>query len=122
MTWEQLMQKRGGFGPCTSTSLGPPLPVDGSLCAFFWLMGMILMMTVTAAYYLPTNGKQPGRPPPKRWESQTQGIRSQRCSKCSEVGHTRRTFRNAQANFDANYEGDVVKVEDLFDGSYITGH
>ncbi|KAJ8421275.1 hypothetical protein Cgig2_026806 [Carnegiea gigantea] len=63
----------------------------------------------------PTNGRQPGRPPSKRRELQTQGIKSQRCSKCSEVGHTRRTYRNLRVDFDANYEGDVVEVEDLLD-------
>ncbi|KAJ8443355.1 hypothetical protein Cgig2_015836 [Carnegiea gigantea] len=48
----------------------------------------------------PTNGRQPCRPPSKRRE----------CSKCGEVGHTRRTSRNPRADFDANYEGDVVEV------------
>ena len=33
----------------------------------------------------PTNGRQPSRPPAKRRESQTQGTRSRRCSKCGEV-------------------------------------
>ncbi|KAJ8446954.1 hypothetical protein Cgig2_006582 [Carnegiea gigantea] len=66
-----------------------------------------------------TNGRQPGRPPSKRRESQTQGTRSQRCSKCGEGGHTRRTYRNPRANFDANYKGDIVEVEALLDGSYV---
>ncbi|KAJ8428797.1 hypothetical protein Cgig2_012247 [Carnegiea gigantea] len=74
---------------------------------------------MTTAYYPPTNGRQSGRPPSKRRESQTQGIKSRRCSKCSKVGHTRRTCRNPRADFDANYEVDVVEVEDLLDGSYI---
>ncbi|KAJ8429402.1 hypothetical protein Cgig2_025589 [Carnegiea gigantea] len=67
----------------------------------------------------PTNGRQLGRPPSKCKESQTHRTRSRRCSKCGEVGHTRRTYRNPCADFDANYEGNVVKVEDLLDGSYV---
>jgi len=39
----------------------------------------------------PTNGRQPGRLPSKHRESQTQRIKSQRCSKGGEVGHTTRT-------------------------------
>ncbi|KAJ8428044.1 hypothetical protein Cgig2_007621 [Carnegiea gigantea] len=50
------------------------------------------------------------------------GIRPRRCSKCGEVGHTRRTCCNPHADFDANYEGDVVEVEDLLDGSYVPGN
>ncbi|KAJ8448843.1 LOW QUALITY PROTEIN: hypothetical protein Cgig2_011464 [Carnegiea gigantea] len=69
----------------------------------------------------PTNGRQPGRPPSKRKESQTQGTKSRRCSKCGEVGHTRCTYRNSRADFDANYKSDVVQVEDLSDGSYVPG-
>ncbi|KAJ8436478.1 hypothetical protein Cgig2_000463 [Carnegiea gigantea] len=45
----------------------------------------------------------------------SRGIKSRRCSKCSEGGHTRRTCRNLRADFDANYEGDAVEVEDLLD-------
>ncbi|KAJ8447988.1 LOW QUALITY PROTEIN: hypothetical protein Cgig2_028864 [Carnegiea gigantea] len=63
----------------------------------------------------PTNGRQLGRPPSKRKESQMQAIKSQRFSKCSEVGHTRRTCRNPRADFNANYKGNVVEVEDLLD-------
>jgi len=48
-------------------------------------------------------------------------LRMRRCSKCSEVGHTRRTCRNSYGDFDATYEGDVVQVEDLFDDSYAAG-
>ncbi|KAJ8428094.1 LOW QUALITY PROTEIN: hypothetical protein Cgig2_013306 [Carnegiea gigantea] len=33
------------------------------------------------------------------------------------VGHTRRTYRNLHADFDANYEGDIMEVEALLDGS-----
>jgi len=36
--------------------------------------------------------------------------------------HTRRTCRNPHADIDANYKGDVVKVEDLLDGLYVPGH
>lgn len=68
-----------------------------------------------------TNGRQLGRPPLKRKESQTQGTRFRRCSKCGKVGHTRRTCRNPRADFDANYEGDIMEVEDLLDGSYVPG-
>ncbi|KAJ8432834.1 LOW QUALITY PROTEIN: hypothetical protein Cgig2_008548 [Carnegiea gigantea] len=32
-----------------------------------------------------------------------------------------RTYRNPRAEFDANYEGDIVEVEDLLDGSCIPG-
>jgi len=39
--------------------------------------------------------------------------------KCNEVGHMRHTCRNPCADFDASYEGDVVDVEDLLDGSYV---
>ncbi|KAJ8424121.1 hypothetical protein Cgig2_009705 [Carnegiea gigantea] len=69
-----------------------------------------------------TNRRQPGRPPSKHRESQTQGTRSRRCSKCGEIGHTRRTCRNPRADFDANYEGDIVEVEALLDGLYVPGH
>ena len=41
--------------------------------------------------------------------------------KCGEVGHTRRTCRNPRADFDASYEGDIVEVEALLDGSYVPG-
>ena len=46
-------------------------------------------------------------------------LHMQRCSKCSEVGHTRRTCRNPYGDFDATYEGDVVQVKDLFDDLYV---
>jgi len=55
------------------------------------------------------NGGQSGRPLPKHRELQMQGTRSRRCSKCGEVGHTRRTCRNPRADFNSNYEGDVVE-------------
>ena len=55
----------------------------------------------------------------KRRESQIQGTKSRKCSKCSEVGHTKRTCRDPHADFDASYEGDAVDVEDLLDGSYV---
>ncbi|KAJ8419655.1 LOW QUALITY PROTEIN: hypothetical protein Cgig2_016952 [Carnegiea gigantea] len=64
----------------------------------------------------PTNGRQAGRPLSERRESQMQGTR---CTKYSEVGHTRRTGRNPCADFDANYEGDVLEVEDLLDDSVL---
>ena len=40
---------------------------------------------------------------------------------CGEVGHTRRTCRNPHVDFNSNYEGDVVPVEDLLDGSWVPG-
>ncbi|KAJ8428661.1 hypothetical protein Cgig2_006282 [Carnegiea gigantea] len=55
----------------------------------------------------PNNERQPDRPLSKRRESQTQGIKSRRCSKCGEVGHTRRTCLNPRADFDASYEGNA---------------
>ncbi|KAJ8423409.1 hypothetical protein Cgig2_020946 [Carnegiea gigantea] len=69
----------------------------------------------------PNNGRQPSRPPSKRKESQTQGKRSQRCSKCGEVGCTSCTCHNPCADFDASYEGDVVQLEDLLDASFQAG-
>jgi len=48
-----------------------------------------------------------------------QGTTSRRCSKCGEVGHTRWTCRNPRADFNLNYEGDVVAVEDLLDGFWV---
>ena len=69
----------------------------------------------------PTNGRQPGSPLSKRKESQTQGTKSRRCSKCGEVGHIRRTYHNPRVDFDASYEGDVMHVEDLLDGLYVLG-
>ena len=67
----------------------------------------------------PCNGRQSGRPPSKYRESQTQGITCCRCSKFGEVGHTRRTCHNPRSDFNSNYEGDVVAVEDLLDGSWV---
>jgi len=64
------------------------------------------------------NGRHPGRPPSKRRESQTQDKKVGRCSKYSEVGHTRHKCHNPRADFDASYEGDVADIEDLFDGLY----
>jgi len=46
-----------------------------------------------------------------------QGKKAHRCLKCGEVGHARRTVCNDRANFNSNYKGDVVAVEDLMDGS-----
>ena len=50
-------------------------------------------------------------------ESQKQGVRSKRCSKCGEPGHYKYTCRNPRAAFDADYEGDVVAVKDLLGGN-----
>ena len=51
-----------------------------------------------------------------RKKPQTQGTKSQRCSQCSKVGHTRLICHNPCANFDASYEDNV---EYLLDGSYV---
>lgn len=69
----------------------------------------------------PNNGRQPGRPQCKRRESQTQDKNQRKCSKCSELGHTRRTCRNPRADLDASYVGDVVQVEDLLEPGYVPG-
>jgi len=39
-----------------------------------------------------------------------------RCSKCHETGHYKNTCRNPRADFDTDYEGNVVAVEDLLGG------
>jgi len=67
------------------------------------------------------NGQQSKRPPSKHRESQTKGTTSRMCSKCGEVGHTRRTYRNPSGDFNSNYKGDVVPMEDLLDGSWLPG-
>lgn len=66
----------------------------------------------------PVNPRKRGRPKSKRMESQQQGVQSKRCSKCSEVGHYKNTCRNPRADFDADYEGDLVDVADLLGGNY----
>ena len=45
-------------------------------------------------------------------------MRLKRCSKCCELGHYKNTCRNPRANFDADYEADVVAVEDLLGEIY----
>uniref|UniRef100_A0A7C8YUM5 CCHC-type domain-containing protein n=1 Tax=Opuntia streptacantha TaxID=393608 RepID=A0A7C8YUM5_OPUST len=65
----------------------------------------------------PINPRKRGRPKSTRRESQTQGVRTNRCSKCHEPGHKRNTCRNPRADFDADYEGDLVSVEDLLGGN-----
>ena len=67
------------------------------------------------------NERQSGRPPSKRRKSQTQGTTSRRCSKCGDVGHTRRTCRNPRVDFNSNHEGGVMAVEDLLDCSWVPG-
>jgi len=69
----------------------------------------------------PCDRRQSTQPPSKCRESQTQGITCRRCSKCGEVGHTRRTCRNPHADFNSNYEGDVIAIADLLDGSWVPG-
>jgi len=51
-----------------------------------------------------------------------QGVRTKRCSKCGEVEHYKNNCRNPQANFNANYERDIVAVEDLLDETYSNVH
>ena len=67
------------------------------------------------------NDRHLGRPPLKRRESQTHDKKVRRCLKCGEVGHIRCTYRDPRADFDVSYEGDVVQIEDLLDGSSIAG-
>ena len=66
----------------------------------------------------PINPRKRGRPKSTRTESQTQGVRLKRCSKCGEHGHYKNTCRNTWADFDANDKGDVVLVEDLLGGNF----
>ena len=66
----------------------------------------------------PTNPRKRGRPKSTRRESQTQGVQLRRCSKCRELGHYKNSCRNPRADFDADYEGDVVAVEDLLGGNF----
>jgi len=61
----------------------------------------------------PINPRKRGRPQFNRWESQAQGVRLKTCSKCGEAGHYKNTCRNPRANFDADYEDDLIAVEDL---------
>ena len=66
----------------------------------------------------PTNPQKRGQPKSARRESQTQGVQLRRCSKCRELGHYKNSCRNPRADFDADYEGDVVAVEDLLGGNF----
>jgi len=61
----------------------------------------------------PINPRPPGRPRGKRIESQSQGVKLRRCSKCKEEGHYRNTCRNPRADVDAVYDGHVVHYEDF---------
>ena len=65
----------------------------------------------------PINPRKRSRPKSTRRESQTQGVRTNTCSKCHEPGHKRTTCRNPRADVDADYEGDLVLVEDLLGGN-----
>jgi len=56
----------------------------------------------------PINPRPSGRPRVRRIESQRQGVKVRRCSKCGEEGQYRNTCRNSGADFD------VVQFEDLF--------
>ncbi|KAJ8430623.1 hypothetical protein Cgig2_021585 [Carnegiea gigantea] len=64
----------------------------------------------------PKNPRGARRPRKRRVESQTQALKPRRCSKCGDLGHYKNTCRNPRADFDADYPGDVVPVEDLFRG------
>ena len=39
-----------------------------------------------------------------------------RYSKCGEVGHYKNTCKNPHVDFNANYAGDVICVDELFSG------
>ncbi|KAJ8423071.1 hypothetical protein Cgig2_009340 [Carnegiea gigantea] len=62
----------------------------------------------------PQNPQLPGRPEKRRRESQRQGKKVRRCSKCGDVGYYRNTYRNPCADFDVGHAGDVVPAEELF--------
>ena len=66
----------------------------------------------------PKNPRGAGRPKKRRVESQTQGLKPRRCSKCGDLGHYKNTCRNLRADVDADHPGDVVAVEDVFRGNY----
>ncbi|KAJ8422402.1 hypothetical protein Cgig2_029226 [Carnegiea gigantea] len=59
----------------------------------------------------PKNPQGAGRPKKRRVESQTQGLKPRRCSKCGDLGHYKNTCRNPRADVDADYPGDVVALE-----------
>jgi len=56
----------------------------------------------------PINPRQSGRPCVRKSESQRQGVKLRRCSKCREEGHYGNTCRNPRADFDAGYKADIV--------------
>ena len=64
----------------------------------------------------PTNPRKRGRPESNRRESQTQGVRVKRCSKCGEPGHYKNSCRNRRADFADDDEGYVVAFEELVGG------
>jgi len=53
----------------------------------------------------PKNLRKRGRPQSTRRESQSQGKKVKRCSKCGEVGHYKNTCQNPRADLDADYGG-----------------
>jgi len=62
------------------------------------------------------NPCQSRRPCVRRIESQRQGIKLRRCSKCGEEGHYRSTYRNPRADFNVGHKGDLVHLEDSLGG------
>jgi len=48
--------------------------------------------------------------------------RRNRCSKSGKVGHYKNTCINTLADFYNDYEGDVIALEDLLDGTYSSVH
>ncbi|KAJ8433208.1 hypothetical protein Cgig2_023160 [Carnegiea gigantea] len=58
----------------------------------------------------PKNPRGAGRSRKRRIESQTQGVKARRCSKCGELGHYKNTCRNSRADVDADYVGDIVPI------------
>ena len=65
----------------------------------------------------PINPRKRGRPESKRRESQTQGARLKRCSKCGEPGHYKNTCRNPRADFHDDDDGYIVPFEELVGGN-----
>ncbi|KAJ8425562.1 hypothetical protein Cgig2_012305 [Carnegiea gigantea] len=51
----------------------------------------------------PKNPRGARRPRKRKVESQTQGLKPPRCSKCGDLGHYKNTYRDPCTNFDADY-------------------
>ena len=79
------------------------------------------MRGTTNAYYTKTMDEKPYRHMSKHKDSQFQGTKAFRSSKCSEVRHQRRAYHNSQTDFDATYKSDLMWIEDLLVGLYRVG-